>query len=482
MTTRYRSVWLAPALLFAALLFIAVTINFSGIQAGHDSDSVLMAFISIDRWTPFYWGDNRYGMPIPLLASFIRDYRWNLLFQTQILTLAALGVVCSMNLFFLHASETPVVARLGAACLSMPVFFVLFRPGSELTRVYLLAHPYEISLAICLLATAMVLRVRGHAAVRLPAALVLAALALWLNYSSIAVLGVLLAVLPARQRTWRETLVERAIALAGTGFLAAVLRLWAAQFPNMGAVVRTPVAEWSRTALRLWEGTLMHVVYPWVLAGLLAAAIAAGLLLRRRQWFETRDLWGFGLTAALFAAAVSVTDWPMRNDYQPRYWTVPLTLVVVAAAAYPARALFEGLRAVIGSKVLTAAIVAMLLVTAGIQAFGFPSARRALEAMDSATGTWFAEAEGLGCTHLLGNYRMAWNTAFYGRAHGRNPKYAITLRSEVVRDEWDRVPASKRKYCVLCSQPSDQLFWRAHMKLGEVHQTGATGDVCRLEP
>ena len=85
-----------------ALVLVAVLVNASEIQQFHNSDTVLVSFVSIDHWLPFYWDDNRYGMPLPLLASFIKDYQLNLLFQTQLTVFAAFAVVCFINSFFLY--------------------------------------------------------------------------------------------------------------------------------------------------------------------------------------------------------------------------------------------------------------------------------------------------------------------------------------------------------------------------------------------
>src|SRR5262245_11176698 len=89
----------------SALLFCAAAINFSWIQELHDSDSLLLSLISIERYTPFYWGDNRYGMLVPLLASWIQDYHWNILFQTQILVLAPIGTVVLFHTYLRSGAD-----------------------------------------------------------------------------------------------------------------------------------------------------------------------------------------------------------------------------------------------------------------------------------------------------------------------------------------------------------------------------------------
>jgi hypothetical protein len=99
---RQATAWLV---LPTVLLYAATSINFSGMQRWHDSDSVLVSFISLVRYVPFYWGENRCGQPGPLIASFIHDYRANLFAQTELVVLSSLGCVVLFNLLLLHRSR-----------------------------------------------------------------------------------------------------------------------------------------------------------------------------------------------------------------------------------------------------------------------------------------------------------------------------------------------------------------------------------------
>ena len=66
-------------MVLAALL--AVWIDLSPIHRFHNSDSLIPVLMSLDRWTPFYWEQNRFGMLVPLLALPFRDPFANLLVQ-----------------------------------------------------------------------------------------------------------------------------------------------------------------------------------------------------------------------------------------------------------------------------------------------------------------------------------------------------------------------------------------------------------------
>src|SRR5260370_42498605 len=76
-------------------------------------DSLLPVLVSLQRWTPFFWEQDRYGMLIPLLARPLANPLTNLLFQ------GFLNVTCGLAAFFLLARYLvpgptyPMVGALG---------------------------------------------------------------------------------------------------------------------------------------------------------------------------------------------------------------------------------------------------------------------------------------------------------------------------------------------------------------------------------
>jgi hypothetical protein len=57
----------------------------------HNADSLIPVFVSLEWWLPFYWGQDRFGMLLPLLAMPIRDSFWNLVIQNALGTLLMLA-------------------------------------------------------------------------------------------------------------------------------------------------------------------------------------------------------------------------------------------------------------------------------------------------------------------------------------------------------------------------------------------------------
>src|SRR5439155_20821710 len=75
------------------LLLVGATAAWMNLASLHESehaDSLLPVLVSTQRWTPFFWGQDRFGMLIPLLAMPIRHPLANLLAQGWMMTAAGL--------------------------------------------------------------------------------------------------------------------------------------------------------------------------------------------------------------------------------------------------------------------------------------------------------------------------------------------------------------------------------------------------------
>src|SRR3954447_12920962 len=72
---------------------IAMIAAWMGLGSLHDfqhADSLLTVLISTQRWAPFFWGQDRFGMLVPLLAMPLHHPLANLLAQGWLMTSAAL--------------------------------------------------------------------------------------------------------------------------------------------------------------------------------------------------------------------------------------------------------------------------------------------------------------------------------------------------------------------------------------------------------
>jgi hypothetical protein len=468
--------WLLPAI---ALLFSALCINLSWVQSHHDGDSVLLPLISTVRWTPFYWGDNRYGMPVPLLASWVSDPSWNALLQSQCFAFAVVACVVVVNLFFLHAPRTPAHVRLGTACIALVLGYLCLRPTQRAVRSFLLADPYVISLAPLLAAVAVVLRVeRGSLAVRLLAATPLAFVALWINFSHVLIAAPLALLLPHASLPWRETRVMRATLLGIMAACCAVVRVWASYYRNWGEP-SLAIAGWADAMWRLLLQVSEFVVYPAPVAALALSATVSAVYLRRSGKLRAADAGVFLLAAAALASAVAVSDWPMHNKFEPRYWTTPVLLLLLVLTSLTGRVLFGILGQLTASSRLAVALAALLLTGASVRAFGLPDPWTARETLLTKPAFWGAHALTLGCTHMIGEYEVAWMSVFYGRSMGQD-LWAAVPRGEITRDLWDRVPPRERRFCA--SHEQGTTMWTlALFNLGVPAWSGTSGPVVRYQ-
>ena len=104
-------------------------------------DSLVPVLVSLQRWTPFYWDQERYGMLVPLLAWPVRDPLWNLLVQRFLLGTAGLGAVVLLARHVLAGRDWPLAGALAAAGL------LAAAPAPWLFE-YLFDQPYGLSLAL----------------------------------------------------------------------------------------------------------------------------------------------------------------------------------------------------------------------------------------------------------------------------------------------------------------------------------------------
>ncbi|HET9553955.1 MAG TPA: hypothetical protein VFP50_13380, partial [Anaeromyxobacteraceae bacterium] len=284
-----RAAWLLAALVLAALL-----VDLGRFHRLEHGDSIVPVLVSLQRWTPFYWDQERYGMLVPLVALPVRDPLWNLLLQRGLLVLSGLGAVALLARHVLPERDWPLAGAVAAAGL------VAAAPAGWAFE-YLGDQPYGLSLALALLGLAVAepgppvpagaggpARPGRRSPWRVAAGLLLVLLAHWVNAATGVLLGALAVV-----RAGEELLAEgadrgrvRGRLLVDLGLLAAGLLAAQAALRLQPILTGTPSrlaegflppagwpAAWATIAGRTWDEA-----GPW-LAGLAAAAAAGAALL-----------------------------------------------------------------------------------------------------------------------------------------------------------------------------------------------------------
>src|SRR5262249_10283154 len=128
------------ALVCAAL---AIWADFGSLHQYHNSDSLIPILVSLYRWTPFYWEQDRIGMLIPLLARPFRSPLTNLLVQDGLTTWCGLMAMFLLPPYGLRDATWPAVGGL------MVGAFIALAPAPYLFE-YLVSQPYGVSMTLAL--------------------------------------------------------------------------------------------------------------------------------------------------------------------------------------------------------------------------------------------------------------------------------------------------------------------------------------------
>ncbi len=131
------------AILLASLALAAALVDLGAFHALEHADSIVPVLVSLQRWTPFYWDQERYGMLVPLLALPVRDPLWNLFLQRGLLVLAGLAAVLLLARHVLAGRDWPLAGALaaGGLLLAAPAPWLCEDLGDQ---------PYGVSIALAL--------------------------------------------------------------------------------------------------------------------------------------------------------------------------------------------------------------------------------------------------------------------------------------------------------------------------------------------
>jgi hypothetical protein len=442
---------LVAVLVLTAVL--AVWMDLSPIHGFHDSDSLVPVLMSLQRWTPFYWEQNRFGQLVPLLAVPVRGPYDNLLVQVA-LRLAA--VVLSFFLLARTVVPRPYWPAVGAATLA------LYVGGKGLfDHCFIQMQPYAQALALGLAGASLLdAPLRGRrGAVRVLFAAILIGLAFWISLSLIVWLAVFLWLrrvlglepgavgwrlwprlrpLPGKSIEWSRFLP---FALTITAFCCSVLvsRYAGGGGTDLGpAKPGTWFSAWSTLAPRFvsFLGTPLAVGTAVVLTGTSIAALA-------RRSPQARLAVSAGLcllgTAAIELLVLGTSSWVRLNSLPIRYLSCGLLAAGTALPAMGAILLLEGRRESWHRAANAAAVLGLLVLV--LVRFGPPSPSAARAAFDGHIGPSAKAIVAARCTHVIGSYWQVWpavlraNEILWEQGATRQV-WGITARSRPTRDLW----------------------------------------------
>jgi hypothetical protein len=453
---------LGPFLVLAAGL--GLWIDLGWFHRYHNADSLIPVLVSLYRWTPFYWDQNRVGMLVPLVALPFRHPLDNLLVQGWLVLGATLATPFLLARYALRSPAWPLAGAVAAGSsllLSTPHWFFHATFGQQ---------QYPVSLALGLGALLLTEAAASRPAVswgRLLAALLLVLLASWVN----AAVGFLLLPLAglrtllrrrgpggserAPRAAWlrsvdRETVLALGVVAAGVASCFAHRLLVPAEEPIGKGFQK--VGDWPAGWWALARTTWVRAGHPhgW---GYLALAVATLPLLvpsvRRRAGGTLAAAGAAVGSAVAYGLFMGATRWVQQNGFCARYWvpTVMFLQGALAIAAVAPLAAFCGVRA---CKALGAVAAAGLLLAVAWD-HGIPSRARARAELDGIYQDQdvplperTAEVLGSRATHLVGGYWQVWvsvfhaNLALYERGEERTI-WGVADRCSPTWERWGRV-------------------------------------------
>ena len=127
----------------AAVVGLSLAVNLGSFHRHHHGDSIVPILVSLERWTPFYWEQGRFGMLVPALALPVRHPLANLIVQNTL--------TCALAFAAFFAAARLWLGRgwFGSAVLCVPLLIAF---TDVLTRFEYLntAQPYGTSLGLTL--------------------------------------------------------------------------------------------------------------------------------------------------------------------------------------------------------------------------------------------------------------------------------------------------------------------------------------------
>ncbi|HSO35509.1 MAG TPA: hypothetical protein VLT33_23430 [Labilithrix sp.] len=456
--------------LWLALLVVwTVWIDLGRFHAGAIADAVIPVLVSLLKWTPFYWEQDRYGMLVPLLAMPIKSPFANLIVQSGCTIFAGLACFFLLARYFFDARVAPTIA---AAAIG---WFLAFSDPDFPYAWLSIAMFYGPALALGLGAFLLVEpnEERRPGPLRWGGALIMMVLAHWINFS----IGILLLLLFAARAFgdplrgapsarpaasgWRGELLVRARALFNARLLLLAAGVVAGRIimstappegRQIGGYKLLPVHDW----LAAWTTALGQRDYgfgPW--AAYAFAGLLVGLLVHWRAP-RTRAVARPGAPLAGVAAAivyglvVEASLHALGGGFPGRYLAPSAAILCVLGVGLAIASVWP----LLGPRAQRAAplVVAVMTSLAVLVRFGTPSLARVHASLDERYGERTDDLDAAGCTHILGFYWQVWPSVLHAmiRFHGRGEDrilWGVGHRSIPTISLWKQVPPEKMTLC-----------------------------------
>lgn len=449
---------------FITLALVSVNLGLSPLEGFIHADAIVPVLSSLIHWSPFYWGQSRFGMAVPLMTSLIDHPLWNLFFQTIICSfLGLLALFCTARFLFgsRYAFATGALSTLGyLALLNQTSLYEYLGPSQPYAPALGLAFAglcfFEAggtpSWACCLC------RLAGVA---------LIAVGFWVTPSLIVTLGplvVLRDVLGLREKEPRRRYLGIAIRtwsilgiLICCFALSSSLTLLAPVHAHMSF---TPVTEWLPAMHRLGNNFIKKLapgILPIVYAGFSLFGVV--LLCLKKDSKGLRIIGAASLCIVPVVLCefffVSITMHAAQNGYAGRYLLASRNLLFIMCS-FSVLVAFSNSLPIMYERFNRIAPIGLgiVLVLATVLRFGLPSAPAAREAVLRTIPDLEPQITRAGCTHLAGDYWKVWPLVWriLLERHERGEPdvvWGLAGRSENTAPLWSNIPWHEMRICGL---------------------------------
>jgi hypothetical protein len=404
---------------FLAAGLAALWMDCGTLHSFQSADSILTVLISLQRWTPFFWGQDRFGMLTPLLAAGIHHPLANMLFQGWLTCSAALLVPYLLSWYLSCPNWFAVGSAANALMISMF--------SQEFLFDWFVTQPYAMSM--CLALCALVVN-QQTGPVRTFASIVLLALAHWVNLGVIMVIGPLI-ILRGRH-------VVHALVHASVGTAAGFLIKGLSTAPPTTTEILSPAA-WPAGWMELARTLSTRLAHPRAMAIVVIIALGSAALATSSGWsYKYR-------TPAVITITVAILHWLIigvfrhvqLNVYYPRYVLPSVILAIVSIALMMAWVFDLSAVAHRRASLMTTGLLSIALVLT----FGMPSVARLNRVLDERFGQMTPVVITAGATVIVGDYWTVWPAVFHANLslarHGiHSSVFGFTHRSEATNPLW----------------------------------------------
>lgn len=398
-------------------------LNFSHVQDFQSADPIVEALISLHKWTPFFWGQDRFGMLVPLIAVPVHNPFANLLLQGWLMTFCALS---AGFLVLRYLSGDWPLALVGGAIINLAELGLL---TGQAQFDWFMNQPYGISLA---LAPTALIALEKPGARRWVLAVLLMLLAGWVNLGIFPLLAPLVVL---HYRIFRQRgYLLRSLSCLCLGALIGWALMRTSPF-HVTKMNLAPVREWPHAWLELMRNTYGFFTpnLPRLL-WLILPLVGMGCLLAIRRGHAKRNFqlaWALTGTALLYSLVMGTLVWTRMNLYSARYVYPALLLIFASLAVFPASALV-----LFGHK-RSFGVLSLMIVGVVLYRFGAPSPAYVRRKLDYKFGQMTEEVLTTHAAAIAGDYFTVWPAVFsadlalYERGDPERV-YGLTFRSPMV--------------------------------------------------